>query len=95
MINNLKELGCPVYFNKSKNSYCYEYPGKLTFRFEGLDKDQLKNITGGTSYNFFQSEIFFHSTEVFLPRKTNKNYNFMEKNILTINDSTFGSYINY
>jgi predicted DNA-binding transcriptional regulator YafY len=25
----LKELGCPIYFDKHKNSYCYEYPGKL------------------------------------------------------------------
>ena len=25
----LKEMGCPVYFNRYKNSYCYEYPIKL------------------------------------------------------------------
>ena len=24
-----KEVGCPIYFNKYKNSYCYEYPIKL------------------------------------------------------------------
>jgi len=29
LINILKEIGCPVYFNKYKNSYCYEYPIKL------------------------------------------------------------------
>jgi len=31
MIDTLKEIGCPVYFNKEKNSYCYHYPIKLTF----------------------------------------------------------------
>ena len=29
LIDILKEIGCPVYFNKYKNSYCYEYPIKL------------------------------------------------------------------
>lgn len=24
LIDILKEMGCPIYFNKYKNSYCYE-----------------------------------------------------------------------
>ena len=31
----LKEIGCPIYFNRFKNSYCYEYPITLTIlKFE-------------------------------------------------------------
>ena len=30
LIDTLKEIGCPIYFNPYKNSYCYEYPIKLT-----------------------------------------------------------------
>jgi len=29
LISILKEIGCPVYYNQNKNSYCYEYPIKL------------------------------------------------------------------
>jgi len=29
LIDILKEIGCPIYFNKEKNSYCYEEPVKL------------------------------------------------------------------
>jgi len=29
LIKFLKERGCPIYFNRYKNSYCYEYPIKL------------------------------------------------------------------
>jgi predicted DNA-binding transcriptional regulator YafY len=35
-----KEVGCPIYFNKYKNSYCYEYPIKLIiFKFEDNNSD--------------------------------------------------------
>ena len=34
------EIGCPIYFNKYKNSYCYEYPIKLTIiKFENENTD--------------------------------------------------------
>ena len=29
LIDALKEMGCPIFFNAYKNSYCYEYPIKL------------------------------------------------------------------
>ena len=29
LIKILKKIGCPIYFNKYRNSYCYEYPIKL------------------------------------------------------------------
>ena len=35
LIDILKEIGCPIYFNKEKNSYCYEEPVKLVIlKFE-------------------------------------------------------------
>ena len=29
-----EEFGAPVYFDRSINSYCYEYPGKLVLKFQ-------------------------------------------------------------
>ena len=35
LMEALKEIGCPIYFNPTKNSYCYEYPITLTvLKFE-------------------------------------------------------------
>ncbi len=31
-MKDLKEIGCPIYFNKNKNSYCYKCPGKLIIK---------------------------------------------------------------
>ena len=28
-----KEFDAPIYFDRSANSYCYEYPGKLVIQF--------------------------------------------------------------
>ena len=30
LIEIFRDIGCPVYFNSIKNSYCYEYPITLT-----------------------------------------------------------------
>jgi predicted transcriptional regulator len=46
-IKDLKEIGCPIYFSKELNSYCYEYPGKLIIKFEELDNSELYKIKGG------------------------------------------------
>ena len=35
LIARLKEeFDAPIYFDRNINSYCYEYPGKLTIKFE-------------------------------------------------------------
>ncbi len=34
IIKQLKEMGCPIYYNKQRGSYCYEEEGKLIFKFE-------------------------------------------------------------
>lgn len=33
IIKQLKEMGCPIYFDKARKSYCYEQQGNLTFKF--------------------------------------------------------------
>jgi len=58
LISRLKELGCPVYFNCSINSYCYQNHGKLSFRFNSMDNEGLKRITGGYS-NFSIMQKYF------------------------------------
>ena len=52
-IKELKEIGCPIYFSKELNSYCYEYPGKLLIKFETLDNSGLDKIKGGLSKKIF------------------------------------------
>ena len=50
IIKQLKVIGCPIYFDKERKSYCYECSGKLMFEFEMLNPDNatLKN-TGGVN----------------------------------------------
>jgi predicted transcriptional regulator len=46
-IKEMKEVGCPIYFSKEFNSYCYEYFGKLLIKFETLDDSLLNKVKGG------------------------------------------------
>lgn len=43
LINTMKEMGAPIYFCKSRNSYCYEE--EVVFSFGFLPNPKL--ITGG------------------------------------------------
>ena len=71
-INDLKEIGCPIYFDKHKNSYCYQYAGKLIIKFEVIDNNQLSQITGGKKSTFLYDVNIWHLPIISLPRKTNK-----------------------
>ena len=42
MISQLKEMGCPVYYDKTRQSYCYEKEGCLKFVFEKVDSNVKK-----------------------------------------------------
>ena len=53
VIKDLKEIGCPIYFSKEHNSYCYKYSGKLLIKFETLDNSELHKVKGG----FFLKKI--------------------------------------
>jgi predicted DNA-binding transcriptional regulator YafY len=33
MINTLKDIGCPVYYNRYRSSYCYRFKGKIIIDF--------------------------------------------------------------
>ncbi len=49
-LKEMKELGFPIKFTKSKNSYYYEEEGKLTtslFEKRHLTREELKKIGGG------------------------------------------------
>lgn len=49
IIKQLKEMGCPVYFNKEIGSYCYKFEGKLLFCFEpkNIDNEMINEIKNG------------------------------------------------
>ncbi len=61
IIKQLKEMGCPIYYDKQRGSYCYEEEGKLIFKFEANSID-IETIEGtkkwGGKYflNFFQTD---------------------------------------
>lgn len=49
-LKEMKELGFPIKFTKSKNSYYYSEEGELTsslFEQKKLSREELKKITGG------------------------------------------------
>jgi len=50
IIKQLKEIGCPVYYNKILETYCYRYEGRLMLKFEIKvidNKDVSKMVNGG------------------------------------------------
>ena len=83
----MKELGCPIKFSRSDNSYVYEFPGRLKVKFEEiddkklndenindkkLDDEQLNKINGENSNCFSYGDIFCYSLAVILPCKQNE-----------------------
>ena len=62
-INELKEIGVPIYFSQIDNSYCYAIKGKLIIGFEEIEKQELNSIKGGVK-NFFMSDIFCHPKNI-------------------------------
>ncbi len=60
MINELKEIGCPVYYNRERESYCYKFEGKLIIKFEQyvIDKESLGIIKGGRLKKINCTDIF-------------------------------------
>ena len=66
LINCLKEIGCPVVYDKILGSYKYEIEGTLKFSFcprttetkdtQNLDKTDLKKIKGGFCENILLTD---------------------------------------
>lgn len=54
IINQLKEIGCPIYFDKDRCSYCYSTEGELILKFTNkLDNSVMSKIKGGGMENNF------------------------------------------
>ncbi len=49
IIKQLKEMGCPIYFDKARKSYCYEQQGNLIFKFisQNSNNKVINRIKGG------------------------------------------------
>jgi predicted transcriptional regulator YheO len=59
IINYLKErASCPIFFDKSRNSYVYEFAGKLEIKFcYEIDKKEQQKIKGGMCFNFNRNSL--------------------------------------
>ena len=53
ILNQMKEIGCPIYFNKASGSYCYEQEGKLLFKFTENELDSKIKNGGGKNLKVF------------------------------------------
>ncbi len=69
IINELKKIGCPIYFSKERNSYCYKYEGELIIKFDKVEKQELTEIKGGFSRKNISSDKFCHQKVLYLPLK--------------------------
>ena len=49
LLNQLKEMGCPIYFDKERESYCYKNEGQIIFKFEPKSADikAIEEFRGG------------------------------------------------
>lgn len=49
LLNQLKEMGCPIYFDKERESYCYKNEGAIIFKFEpkSADNKAIEEFRGG------------------------------------------------
>ena len=56
-IKLLKEMGAPIVFNNSLNSYTYKYNVTISFKFSKIEDDDMKKINGGLSKIFFLTPV--------------------------------------
>jgi predicted DNA-binding transcriptional regulator YafY len=59
ILNQMKEIGCPIYFNKASGSYCYEQEGKLLFKFKVTKNELDSKIKNGGGKHL---KVFFRLT---------------------------------
>jgi len=45
IIKQLKEIGCPIYFDKERKSYCYQCIGEMTFKSMTLNRNKRSAIS--------------------------------------------------
>ena len=60
-IREMKEVGFPIKFCRSRNSYIYTKDGKLVHQLfqADLSKDDMRSISGGlNSFRFFQQSDY-------------------------------------
>lgn len=51
IIKQLKEMGCPIFYDKARKSYCYEKQGELTFKFISQNpNNKAAKENGGVFY---------------------------------------------
>jgi len=50
------ELDCPIRYDRSRCSYVYEKPGRVTIRFtKEMEPEQIRKVSGGVIFKtFFQ-----------------------------------------
>lgn len=54
IIKQLKEMGCPIFYNKIRGSYCYEHEGNLTFKFTSSENNEKEFNSGKKRLNQYK-----------------------------------------
>jgi len=59
LINEMKDIGCPIQYDKINQTYYYSEKGNLiiNIEFEALENEESKNIIGGSN-SFFKLSNF-------------------------------------
>jgi len=57
-LNEMKELGAPIYYDKERCCYCYSEEVKFEFGFRIIEQAQLDKIKGGEMQLFFLTADF-------------------------------------
>ena len=50
IIKQLREMGCPIFYDKARKSYCYEKQGELTFKFISQNPNNKAAKENGGGY---------------------------------------------
>lgn len=68
LIESLKNIGCPVCYDRYKETYKYKRKGRLVIKFEEDDSEKIdiNNIKGGFFETFLQSDKIWHYDKIFL-----------------------------
>lgn len=74
LINNLKEIGCPIIYNSHRRCYEYESEGKLLIKFvpKGIESIHMDKIKGGNTQNYLYTESIIFRDILYIKKYNNQ-----------------------
>jgi hypothetical protein len=75
-LNEMKELGFPINYNRAKCTYYYEEEGKIVSSLfeKQIDKEELKDYKGGCSQIVYSNYLFSEEVKLGLDDQDYRNY---------------------